>query len=122
MSLKVVVPDSSISARASWTAWVVSSAVNWLSGNVQTRLSKLDNGEYDAIILAAAGLQRLELNERIRLILSEADSLPAAVQGALVIEIATHCTDLLGLLAAALAQQVTHLGDRQPAVDRKSVV
>ena len=41
-----------------------------LRGNVQTRLSKLDNGEYDASILAAAGLQRLELDERIRMILS----------------------------------------------------
>ncbi|MGN6996646.1 hydroxymethylbilane synthase, partial [Neisseria sp. P0006.S009] len=69
-----------------------------LRGNVQTRLSKLDNGEYDAIILAAAGLQRLELDERIRLILSEADSLPAAGQGALGIEIAAHRTDLLDVL------------------------
>ena len=78
-----------------------------LRGNVQTRLSKLDNGEYDAIILAAAGLQRLELDERIRLILSEADSLPAAGQGALGIEIAAHRTDLLDVLKP-LNHDTTH--------------
>ena len=69
-----------------------------LRGNVQTRLSKLDNGDYDAIILAAAGLQRLGLNGRIREILSPADSLPAAGQGALGIEIAARRTDLADIL------------------------
>lgn len=69
-----------------------------LRGNVQTRLAKLDNGEYDAIILAAAGLQRLGLDERIKAILSPADSLPAAGQGALGIEIAAHRTDLINVL------------------------
>ena len=70
-----------------------------LRGNVQTRLAKLDNGEYDAIILAAAGLQRLGLNGRIREILSPDECLPAAGQGALGIEIAEHRSDLLPLLA-----------------------
>lgn len=69
-----------------------------LRGNVQTRLAKLDRGEYDAIILAAAGLIRLELEERIRCILSPDESLPAAGQGALGIEIAAHRTDLIETL------------------------
>jgi len=68
-----------------------------LRGNVQTRLSKLDNGEYE----------RLELDERIRMILSESDSLPAAGQGALGIEIAAHREDLYEVLKP-LNHDTTH--------------
>ncbi|MEH2921931.1 hydroxymethylbilane synthase [Samsonia erythrinae] len=57
-----------------------------LRGNVGTRLAKLDNGEYDAIILAVAGLKRLGLEERIRCALSPEESLPAVGQGAIGIE------------------------------------
>ncbi|MCW2257300.1 hydroxymethylbilane synthase [Providencia alcalifaciens] len=57
-----------------------------LRGNVGTRLSKLDNGEYDAIILAAAGLKRLGLEERIKTALTPEQSLPAVGQGAVGIE------------------------------------
>ncbi len=57
-----------------------------LRGNVQTRLRKLDEGEYSAIILAAAGLKRLELGYRIRMLLPPELSLPAVGQGALGIE------------------------------------
>lgn len=57
-----------------------------LRGNVQTRLSKLDAGEFDAIILAAAGLKRLGLAARIRSVVPVQASLPAAGQGALGIE------------------------------------
>lgn len=60
--------------------------VKSLRGNVGTRLSKLDNGEYDAIILASAGLIRLGLNERIKSYISVEQSLPAAGQGAVGIE------------------------------------
>ena len=94
-----VVGTSSLRREAQLRARYPHLVIKPLRGNVQTRLSKLDNGEYDAIILAAAGLQRLELDERIRLILSEADSLPAAGQGALGIEIAAHRSELLPLLA-----------------------
>lgn len=69
-----------------------------LRGNVQTRLSKLDKQEYAAIILAAAGLERLGLDHRIRSILPVEISIPAAGQGALAIEVASHRTDLLHLL------------------------
>jgi hydroxymethylbilane synthase len=57
-----------------------------LRGNVNTRLAKLDRDEYEAIVLAAAGLKRLGLGERIAGLLAPADSLPAAGQGALGIE------------------------------------
>lgn len=61
-------------------------AVTSLRGNLDTRLRKLDEGQYDAIILAAAGLRRLGLGERIRDVLPAERSLPAAGQGALGIE------------------------------------
>ena len=66
-----------------------------LRGNVQTRLRKLDEGQYAAIILAAAGLKRLELGERITEVLSPEQSLPAVGQGALGIECLSSRTDLI---------------------------
>ena len=60
--------------------------IKFLRGNVNTRLQKLDDGEYDAIILAAAGLIRLEMSERIRSFLTTEQSLPAMGQGAVGIE------------------------------------
>jgi len=57
-----------------------------LRGNVGTRLGKLDNGDYDAIILAAAGLKRLNLETRIRSFIEPEQSLPAVGQGAVGIE------------------------------------
>ena len=70
-----------------------------LRGNVQTRLRKLDEGQYAAIILAAAGLIRLNLDARIRDFISPTDSIPAVGQGALGIEIRTDRTDLINVLA-----------------------
>jgi hydroxymethylbilane synthase len=61
--------------------------VKFLRGNVNTRLRKLDDGEYDAIILASAGLLRLEMGERIRSRIPVAESLPAGGQGAVGIEL-----------------------------------
>ncbi|MBC7946098.1 MAG: hydroxymethylbilane synthase [Burkholderiales bacterium] len=69
-----------------------------LRGNVVTRLRKLDDGQYAAIILAAAGLKRLGLGERIRCLLSIEESLPAVGQGALGIECLAERNDLLALL------------------------
>ncbi|WP_394261851.1 hydroxymethylbilane synthase [Moraxella boevrei] len=69
-----------------------------LRGNVGTRLSKLDNGEYDAIILATSGLMRLGLDERIRHELDTIVSLPAVGQGALAIECRADDTAVLALL------------------------
>ncbi len=70
-----------------------------LRGNVQTRLRKLDEGQYAAIILAAAGLIRLGLGERIRGFISPTDSIPAVGQGALGIEIRADRADLISVLA-----------------------
>ena len=70
-----------------------------LRGNVQTRLRKLDEGQYAAIILAAAGLIRLELGNRIRGFIAPTDSIPAVGQGALGIEINANRTDLIEILA-----------------------
>ena len=69
-----------------------------LRGNVGTRLSKLDAGHYDAIILASAGLKRLGLQDRIRHTLSADVSLPAVGQGALGLECRTNDTDVLSLI------------------------
>jgi hydroxymethylbilane synthase len=70
-----------------------------LRGNLQTRLRKLDENQYAAIILAAAGLIRLGLSARIRDFISPQDSIPAVGQGALGIEINAARTDLIEILA-----------------------
>ena len=72
--------------------------VKFLRGNVQTRLRKLDEGEYDAIILATAGLLRLELEQRIRQRIPDTQSLPAGGQGAVGIELRSDDRALLDLL------------------------
>jgi hydroxymethylbilane synthase len=70
-----------------------------LRGNVQTRLRKLDEGLYEAVILAAAGLKRLGLGARIACLLTPEQSLPAVGQGALGIECRALRTDLVEALA-----------------------
>ena len=71
-----------------------------LRGNVNTRLAKLDAGEYDAIVLACAGLQRLGLDERIRGRLLAPEWLPSPAQGAIAIECRDDDPQLASLLAA----------------------
>lgn len=70
-----------------------------LRGNLDTRLRKLDEGQYDAIVLAAAGLKRLNMQERIRSIFDPDTMRPAAGQGALGIEIRANRQDLVQALA-----------------------
>ena len=70
-----------------------------MRGNVGTRLGKLDAGEYDAIILATSGLQRIELDERIRSELDIDTCLPAVGQGALAIECREDDQEVMALLA-----------------------
>ena len=79
-----------------------------LRGNLDTRLRKLDEGQYDAIVLAAAGLKRLGLGERIRATFEPTDMLPAAGQGALGIEVRADRADLIEALAP-LSHQSTWL-------------
>lgn len=73
--------------------------VRFLRGNVNTRLRRLDDGEYDAIILASAGLLRLGFAERIRQSIDVADSLPAGGQGAVGIELRSSDERTRSLLA-----------------------
>ncbi|MHC8317146.1 hydroxymethylbilane synthase [Pseudomonas sp. LB3P31] len=73
--------------------------IRFLRGNVNTRLAKLDAGEYDAIILAAAGLIRLGFEDRITSAISVDDSLPAGGQGAVGIECRSVDTQIHALLA-----------------------
>ena len=79
-----------------------------LRGNLDTRLRKLDEGHYDAIVLAAAGLKRLGLESRIRATFETDTMLPAAGQGALGIEVRADRQDLIDALAL-LAHQATWL-------------
>ncbi len=81
--------------------------VDWLRGNVNTRLAKLDAGEYDAIILAASGLQRLGFVERIRAPLPPETCLPAIGQGVLGIEIRSDDAELRGLIAPLAHAETT---------------
>ena len=74
--------------------------VESLRGNVNTRLRKLDAGQYDAMILAAAGLKRLGLADRIRALLEPDESLPAPGQGALALECRADRNDVIAALAA----------------------
>jgi hydroxymethylbilane synthase len=70
-----------------------------LRGNVNTRLAKLDNGDYDAIILAAAGLERLGLDNRISQVFRPDEMLPAAAQGVVGIECREDAAGLRDILA-----------------------
>ena len=72
--------------------------VKFLRGNVNTRLRKLDEGEYDGIILASAGLIRLGMTSRIKQSIPVTDSLPAAGQGAVGIEIRSDASEVITLL------------------------
>lgn len=85
-----VVGTSSLRREAILRADYPQLTIHGLRGNLDTRLRKLDEGQYDAIILAAAGLIRLGLAERIKAVLTPEQSLPAPGQGALGIEI---CSD-----------------------------
>ncbi|PSV24823.1 MULTISPECIES: hydroxymethylbilane synthase [unclassified Photobacterium] len=81
--------------------------VNDLRGNVNTRLRKMDEGQYDAIILACAGLKRLKMEDRIRSEITPEVSLPAVGQGAVGIECRLDDTRVRQLLAALSDQATT---------------
>ncbi len=94
-----VVGTSSLRRQAQLLARRPDLKIQFLRGNVNTRLAKLDAGEYDAIILAAAGLIRLGFEDRIRSSISAEDSLPAGGQGAVGIECRSVDSDVHALLA-----------------------
>lgn len=94
-----VVGTSSLRRQAQLLARRPDLQIRFLRGNVNTRLAKLDAGEYDAIILAAAGLIRLGFEARIRSFISAEDSLPAGGQGAVGIECRSADPEVHALLA-----------------------
>ncbi len=87
-----------------------------LRGNLDTRLRKLDEGLYDAIVLAAAGLKRLGLADRIRSVIEIDQMLPAAGQGALGLEVRATQTELIGQLAP-----LNHAPTRMAALAERAV-
>ncbi len=89
-----------------------------LRGNLDTRLRKLDEGQYAGIVLAAAGLKRLGLGARIRQLFEPGEMLPAAGQGALGIEIRADRADLVAALAPLAHPQSWHAVTAERAVSR----
>lgn len=114
-----VVGTSSLRREAQIRAKFPGLTVKPLRGNLDTRLAKLDRGDYAAIILAAAGLQRLGLSERIKSTLSIDQSLPPAGQGTLGIETLAERHDLADLLKPMSDTDSTACALAERAVSRK---
>ena len=102
-----VVGTSSLRREAQLREHYPDLKVEALRGNVNTRLRKLDEGRYAAIILAAAGLKRLGFAARIAALLDPVDSLPAVGQGALAIECRTDRADVIAALVPLSDQETT---------------
>jgi hydroxymethylbilane synthase len=90
-----------------------------LRGNVNTRLRKLDEGEYDAIILAAAGLKRLDFGARIRATLDQTRFIPAVAQGALGIEFPLDRDDIRTRLHALMHSETSAIVEAERAFGRR---
>ncbi|SCZ66749.1 hydroxymethylbilane synthase [Thiohalomonas denitrificans] len=103
-----VVGTSSLRRQSQIMALRPDLQVKFLRGNVNTRLAKLDNGDYDAIVLAAAGLKRLRFEDRITQILDTSVSLPAVGQGAVGIECRSD-DPAVNELIAVLDHRETHI-------------
>lgn len=99
MPAGAVVGTSSLRRQSQVAAAYPHLKIDWLRGNVNTRLAKLDDGQYDAIILAASGLMRLGMAARIRTALEAEECLPAIGQGVLGIEIRSDDARVRELLA-----------------------
>ena len=97
---RAIVGTSSLRRQAQLRARRPDLVLRDLRGNVNTRLAKLDAGEYDAIVLACAGLQRLGFDDRIRARLDAPDWLPAPAQGAIAVECRENDAATAALFAA----------------------
>lgn len=113
-----IVGTSSLRREAQLKARFPHLLIQALRGNLDTRLGKLDSGQYSAIILAAAGLERLGLGHRIRQRMTTEESLPAAGQGALGIEILKSRSDLREILAPLACPDTTVCTLAERAVSR----
>ncbi len=111
-----VVGTSSLRRQALIAARYPQLEIRPLRGNLDTRLGKLDRGDYAAIILAAAGLKRLGLTQRIRALIEPQQSLPAPGQGAMAIEIPAGRPELHALLAP-----LNHLATAQAVAAERTV-
>src|SRR5215471_14463060 len=114
-----VVGTSSLRREAQLRERYPNLVVEPLRGNVNTRLRKLDEGRYAAIILAAAGLKRLGCAERITALLDATDSLPAVGQGALALECRAECGDVIAALAALADERTTLATTAERAFGRR---
>lgn len=114
-----IVGTSSLRRQALIAARFPHLVIHPLRGNLDTRLAKLDRGEYAAIILAAAGLKRLGLPQRIRNVISPEQSLPAPGQGAMAIEINSARADLRAWLAPLNHRETAAAVTAERAVSRK---
>lgn len=114
-----VVGTSSLRRQCQLMAAYPHLQIKSLRGNVGTRLSKLDNGEFDAIILASAGLIRLGMADRIRSFLSIEQSLPAAGQGAVGIETRLNDERVLHYVRALSHQATTECVLAERAMNRR---
>ncbi|ACL32625.1 hydroxymethylbilane synthase [Glaesserella parasuis] len=114
-----VVGTSSLRRQCQLMAKYPHLQIKSLRGNVGTRLSKLDNGEYDAIILASAGLIRLGLSERIRTFIPVETSLPACGQGAVGIETRLNDERVLAYLAELNHQPTAYCVQAERAMNSR---
>ena len=90
LPLNTIIGTASLRRQSQLLAYRPDLIMKTLRGNIQTRLAKLDTGEYGAIVLAASGLIRMDLTHRITQLLPEELMLPTCGQGALCIESRTH--------------------------------
>lgn len=88
-----------------------------IRGNVDTRLAKLDDGQFDAIILAEAGLKRLGLDHRITELISQSDMLPAIGQGALGLEVRADDLESIQII-----QQLDHFDSRAAVLAERAML
>ncbi|MGE5492119.1 MAG: hydroxymethylbilane synthase [Actinomycetota bacterium] len=113
-----VVGTSSLRREAILRAKYPHLEIKSLRGNLDTRLRKLDEGQYDAIILAAAGLIRLGLKDRIKSVLTPEQSLPAPGQGALGIEIVDGRADMAAVVASLNDPETAHCVKAERSLSR----
>lgn len=113
-----VVGTSSLRRQAQLLALHNNIQVKPLRGNVQTRLKKLDKEEYDAIILATAGLERLKLGDRIKTKLTPNAWLPAVGQGAVGVECLSKRKDLIELLSQLNDSNTMRCVDSERAMNK----
>ena len=113
-----VVGSSSLRRQAQVLARYPHLKVEPLRGNLDTRLGKLDSGQYQAIVLAAAGLKRLGLHARIRNVIESTDMLPAVGQGALGLEIRAGDSQLAELVTPLIDPVCTALVSAERSVSK----